>query len=74
MTEVYVYSAVGCQPCMATKRWLERNNIAYKTVDVTDRPDKVEHLRDQGHHSLPVVVSPIGKWSGFRPDMLGKLL
>lgn len=77
--EVIVYWGEGCQPCKATKWWLDKKGIEYEAVQVTaDNKDELGIL------SVPVVKIMesnasggrlLDTWTGFRPDRLaGKLL
>ena len=73
-----VYSQPNCQPCKATKRWLDRRGIIYQEVDVTTSPDDAEAIRALGFKEAPVVIVSSGDpeldlmWSGFDPNNLTK--
>jgi len=73
-----VYSQPNCQPCKATKRWLDRRGILYREVDVTTSPDDAEAIRALGFKEAPVVIVSSGDpeldlmWSGFDPNNLTK--
>lgn len=69
-----LYSRPNCQPCIATKRALDRHGIPHTVVDVTVDLDAAEHVRALGHLTAPVVVTPDGAhWSGYRPDRIAAL-
>lgn len=70
--EVVVYEKPGCMQCKSTTRWLEKNNIPYRSADASSA---VEKLKAQGFSSVPVVMvnkggDQIKAWSGYRPDQL----
>lgn len=70
--EVVVYEKPGCMQCKSTTRWLEKNNIPYRSADASSA---VEKLKAQGFSSVPVVMvngagGQIKAWSGYRPDQL----
>jgi len=73
-----VYTQPSCQPCKATKRWLDRRGIIYQEVDVTTSPDDAEAIRALGFKEAPVVIVSSGDpeldlmWSGFDPNNLTK--
>ena len=73
-----VYSQPNCQPCKATKRWLDRRGIIYQEVDVTTSPKDAEAIRALGFKEAPVVIVSSGDpeldlmWSGFDPNNLTK--
>lgn len=71
-----VYTKNNCQACRATKKFLTKNNIEYTEINI-DLPENQEHkeyLLDEGWLSLPVIYSPQGLWSGYRPELLEKLI
>jgi len=73
-----VYTQPSCQPCKATKRWLDKRGIIYQEVDVTTSPDDAEAIRALGFKEAPVVIVSSGDpeldlmWSGFDPNNLTK--
>jgi len=73
-----VYTQPSCQPCKATKRWLDRRGITYQEVDVTTSPKDAEAIRALGFKEAPVVIVSSGDpeldlmWSGFDPNNLTK--
>jgi len=75
---ITVYSQPRCQPCKATKRWLDSRGIVYGEVDLTTSPDDAEAVRALGFKEAPVVIVSTGDpetdlmWSGFHPDNLTK--
>jgi glutaredoxin-like protein NrdH len=75
---VTVYTSPGCQPCRATKRWLDKNGVTYREVDVTKSPDDLAAIKELGYNTAPVVIVSTGDpelelhWQGFHPDNLKK--
>lgn len=43
-----IYTAPGCQPCIAVKRWMQANNILYEEKGPDDAVES-------GYRSVPVV-------------------
>lgn len=68
---VKLYSRPGCVQCAATEKILNKLGIDYTKVHVNDMI--AEELREEGFTALPVVHTPAGMWSGFRPDKLATL-
>ena len=68
-----VYTKPACVQCDMTKRYMDKNGIEYDTVDITQNPDALDMILSMGFSSAPVVLSPMGNWAGFRPDMLERL-
>ncbi len=75
---ITVYTKPACQPCKATKRWLDARSVDYQTVDVTTSPDDLAAIKSLDYEGVPVVVVS-GRtpetdlhWHGFHPDNLTK--
>ena len=75
---ITVYTKPNCQPCRATKRWLDKHGVEYSTVDVTTSPADLEAIKALGYEGVPVVIVS-GRtpeldlhWHGFHPDNLTK--
>jgi glutaredoxin-like protein NrdH len=75
---VTIYTQPRCQPCKATKRWLDKRDITYTEVDMTASPDDATALKALGFQEAPVVIVSTGDpetdlmWSGFDPNNLTK--
>lgn len=75
---ITVYTKPNCQPCRATKRWLDNRSVDYQTVDVTTSPDDLAAIKSLGYEGVPVVIVSSGDaetdlhWHGFHPDNLAK--
>lgn len=73
MSSVTVYSRENCVQCKATYRALEKKGVKYRVVDVGTDLDAAEKVRKMGYMQAPVVETPLGHWSGFRPDRIEEL-
>jgi len=72
---ITVYTKPQCQQCRATFRWLDKRDITYTAVDISQDLSAYEYVQQLGHMAAPVVVTSDGdSWSGFNPDRLGELL
>ena len=75
---VTLYTKPGCQPCKATKRWLDKNDVEYTTKDVSLDPADIAAVKELGYEGVPVVIVSTGDpeveihWQGFHPDNLKK--
>jgi len=74
MLSVTVYSKPKCVQCDMTYRLLQRLDVPYTVVDITEHPAAIEFItEDLGYSQAPVVIvdqEPENHWSGFRPDRL----
>lgn len=69
-----VYTKPSCVQCDMTKRWLNKNEIPYNTIDITEDAEALEMILSLGFLAAPVVISDAGNWAGFQPDKLNLLL
>jgi glutaredoxin-like protein NrdH len=67
---VTVYTLPSCVQCDSTKRMLQRNQIEYSEVDMSQDPVALEMVKTLGYTAAPVVVSGQEHWSGFRMDKI----
>lgn len=70
---VTVYSKPACVQCTATTRALDARGIAYQLVDLTQDAVAMAQVLAMGYRQAPVVVASEAHWTGFRPDMIGRL-
>ena len=52
---VIIYTSNGCSPCVATKSWLDKNNISYTEKNIVDDENRRE-LIQKGYQSTPVTL------------------
>lgn len=70
---VTVYSKPACVQCTATTRALDAKGIAYSVVDLTQDAVALAEVTALGYRQAPVVIAGDAHWTGFRPDMIGRL-
>lgn len=66
--QVTVYSSFWCPDCREAKRFLDKNNIRYKNIDIETTPGAAEEvLRHTGKRAVPQFVID-GEWvQPYRP-------
>jgi glutaredoxin-like protein NrdH len=70
---VTVYTLPACVQCDSTKRMLQRNEVEYEEVDMSQDPIALEMVKTLGYTAAPVVVAGDEHWSGFRLDRIQAL-
>jgi glutaredoxin-like protein NrdH len=70
---VTVYTLPACVQCDSTKRMMQRNQIEYDEVDMSQDPVALDMVKTLGYTAAPVVVSGEVHWSGFRMDRIQSL-
>lgn len=75
MPKVTVYTLPVCVQCDRTKKLMDREGIAYESVNLADEPELAEKFKGEGFLQAPIVV--VGndgrRWGGFRPDLIKEL-
>jgi glutaredoxin-like protein NrdH len=74
MSDITVYTNPNCIQCDQTKKFLERNNLTYSTVDLSEDNAALEMVLGLGFKAAPVVIAGSEKWSGFKLDKLNTLV
>lgn len=71
---ITVWSKPACVQCVATKNWLNKNDVEYVEKMIADDLDKLEEFRLAGIMQAPIVESDVlDPFSGFRPDLLAQI-
>lgn len=76
---VTVYTAgPGCPQCQATLRRLRESGIPAREVDLRlNEPAREFVTEELGYSQAPVIIvdpEPHNHWSGFRPDLIDRLV
>jgi glutaredoxin-like protein NrdH len=71
---VTVYSKPACVQCEATKRRLDKLDVAYTVKDITEDDKALDHVLKLGYKQVPVVETPTHHWGGYQPDLLAGLV
>lgn len=72
--KVTVYTTPDCVQCNSTKRYFDRHNVAYDTVDLSQDEEALAMVRELGYTAAPVVIAGDKHWSGFRIDKIKNLV
>lgn len=71
---VLVYTTPSCAACRATVQWLQRRGIEHEARCFESSPEAAQLAAAKGYKAAPVVVSGRSSWSGFRPDLIDKIM
>lgn len=67
------YTKPGCSQCTATAKYFDKNEIEYKTIDISKNKKAADMLKNKGYMQLPVIITPHDTWTGFRPDKISSI-
>jgi glutaredoxin-like protein NrdH len=70
---ITVYSKPACPQCHATRRALDKAQIDYQVVDLSEDIQALNKVVALGHRQAPVVVAGADHWSGYRPDRIAAI-
>ena len=70
---ITVYSKPMCVQCDATKRALNKQDLVYEEVDLTEDPNALEFVKSLGYVQAPVVMAGDQHWAGYRPDLIKQI-
>ncbi len=73
--EVKVYSTPTCTYCVAIKNFLEKNDIDYQEVDVSEDEEALKEMKEKtGQMGVPVTEIDDEVIVGFDKKKISKLL
>lgn len=71
---ITIYSKPNCFRCEAVKKYLQNNGVPFTEVDVLEDTESLQILIDAGYSELPVVNINGEFHTGFRPEILAKVV
>ena len=71
---ITVYSKPNCMQCEFAKKYLKDKGVDFKEINVFEDEKALTMLRDAGYAQLPVIDINGEKHTGFRPDILAKVV
>lgn len=52
---ITLYTKPNCPYCEQAKAWLNKNNLPYKSVDITENEVALQMLKEEGHRTVPQI-------------------
>ena len=71
---ITIYSKNNCIQCKITKKLLDNEGANYQEINIDERPEMVEYVKNLGFTAAPVIKSGDIIFSGFQPAKLKALL
>ena len=71
---IKVYSKPNCKACNFSKKYLTDKGVKFEEIDVFQDAEALAMLRNKGLNQMPVVSIDGEFHTGFRPDILAKVV
>lgn len=71
---VKVYSKPNCMQCEFSKKYLTDKGVPFEEIDVFEDKEALAMLIDKGFSNMPVVDIDGEFHTGFRPEILAKVV
>lgn len=67
---ITVYGQPDCQPCRLAMRQLDKAEVPYNYVDLTEHPEKLQQFKEAGVQSTPIIETPTERFTGLQPKRI----
>ncbi len=57
LSKVVIYSKDPCPYCVRAKAFFDNKGIAYEEIDLTDKPEEIQAIKDKtGWRTVPIIM------------------
>lgn len=79
MERLELYTKENCVQCTMTKKLMDSEGLEPTVFELDKDQEALDRVKELGHLAAPVVIhedeqGSIEHWSGFRPDMIRKII
>ncbi|HGC7164951.1 TPA: redoxin NrdH [Streptococcus agalactiae] len=74
MAAITVFSKNNCMQCKMTKKFLDQHGADFEEINIDEKPEKIEHVKNLGFSAAPVIEAGNVVFSGFQPSKLKELV
>ncbi|ALT81151.1 MULTISPECIES: glutaredoxin-like protein NrdH [Streptococcus] len=72
--KIIIFSKNNCMQCKMTKKLLDKEGADYQEINIDERPDMIDYVKDLGFSAAPVVKAGDIIFSGFQPAKLKEII
>ncbi len=72
--KITIFSKNNCMQCKMTKKLLDKEGADYQEINIDERPDMIDYVKDLGFSAAPVVKAGEIIFSGFQPAKLKEII
>ncbi|HFH8283620.1 TPA: redoxin NrdH [Streptococcus agalactiae] len=74
MATITIFSKNNCMQCKMTKKFLDQHGADFEEINIDEKPEKIEYVRNLGFSAAPVIEAGNVVFSGFQPSKLKELV
>ena len=72
--KIIIFSKNNFMQCKMTKKLLDKEGADYQEINIDERPDMIDYVKDLGFSAAPVVKAGDIIFSGFQPAKLKEII
>lgn len=73
-TKITLFSKNNCMQCKMTKKLLDNEGADYQEINIDERPEMIDYVKNLGFSAAPVVKAGEIIFSGFQPTKLKEII
>ena len=72
--KITIFSKNNCMQCEMTKKLLDKEGADYQEINIDERPEMIDYVKDLGFSAAPVIKAGDIIFSGFQPAKLKEII
>ncbi|VUW93426.1 Glutaredoxin-like protein NrdH [Streptococcus pasteurianus] len=72
--KITIFSKNNCMQCKMTKKLLDKEGADYQEINIDERPEMIDYVKDLGYSAAPVIKAGDIIFSGFQPAKLKEII
>ena len=72
--KITIFSKNNCMQCRMTKKLLDKEGADYQEINIDERPEMIDYVKDLGFSAAPVIKAGDIIFSGFQPAKLKEII
>ena len=72
--KITIFSKNNCMQCKMTKKLLDKEGADYQEINIDERPEMIDYVKDLGFSAAPVFKAGDIIFSGFQPAKLKEII
>ena len=72
--KITIFSKNNCMQFKMTKKLLDKEGADYQEINIDERPEMIDYVKDLGFSAAPVIKAGDIIFSGFQPAKLKEII